>query len=119
MKTRNPNEPRSRSPPLRLDAVAVDIMQRLIAGKELWIRPEFRGLWMPTLDLVLAAQWVLGRLKELDAGRKLTPKERRARAVDLDRTAQELRKMFRSLGRIGTVWFFCLRGILLKRDPSI
>ena len=61
------------------------------------IRPEFQGLRVPSLDLVLAAEWLLSRLKELDARRKLTPKERRQRAVDLDRTVREFRKTFFSL----------------------
>jgi hypothetical protein len=72
-------------------------MQRLVAGKEPWIRPEFRGLRIPVIDLILAGEFLFDKLKELDAKRGLTPVQRRARAVDLDQTAKELKKTFFSM----------------------
>jgi len=94
MKTRNANAAQQRKPPPELDAIAIDITQRLVAGKEPWIRPEFRGLSVPAEDLAFASEFVLGRLKEFDLMREVSSQERRRRAVDLDRTAKELRRTF-------------------------
>ena len=90
-------QPRSPETPLELDPIVVDIVSRIILGNEPFVREEFRGARIPAIDVIFASEWLLSRLKELDARRGLTPKERRRRVIDLDRTAQELRKTFLSL----------------------
>jgi len=90
-------QPSSPETPLELDPIVVDIISRIILGTEPFVREEFRGARIPAIDVIFASEWLLSRLKELDARRGLTPKERRRRVIDLDRTAQELRKTFLSL----------------------
>src|SRR5215469_8281555 len=76
-------QPKRRSCPERppeLDVIAIDIAQRLVAGKEPWIRPSFHGLSVPALDLIQALEFALERLQVWDP-----------------RTAKELRKTFSEL----------------------
>jgi hypothetical protein len=54
-------------------------------------------LSVPAEDLALATEFVLGRLKELDATCVVSTQERHRRATDLDQTAKELRRTFFSL----------------------
>jgi hypothetical protein len=90
-------QPSSPATPLELDPIVVDIVSRIIMGTEPFVHDEFRGARIPAIDLIFASEWLLGRLKELDARRDLIPKGQHRRVIDFDRSAQKFRKTFLSL----------------------